>query len=65
MKEYLEERIVHLKKVEWEYFNKSTDVAIGYNERMIYRRFSNEFAAARRECELSLKKLNEEENDRP
>ncbi len=58
MKEYLEQRIAHLKKVEMEYFDKSVDKQFGYHARQSYRRFSNEFNAARRECELMLKELN-------
>jgi hypothetical protein len=59
MKNYLEERIIHLKKCEVDYFNKQYEHPQGHFLRKQYREFSNEFHARRDECEIMLKFLNE------
>lgn len=59
MKEYLEERIKYLKKVEMEYFNKQYEVARTSPLRNTYREFSNMFEARRSELEITLKFFNE------
>lgn len=59
MKEYLEERIKHLKKVEMEYFDKQYEVPRTSPLRSTYREFSNMFEARRQELEITLKFLNE------
>ena len=45
---YLEERKIYLKKVEWEYFDKQYKFLKGNPLRELYRNFSNEFCARRR-----------------
>jgi len=57
MKEYLEKRIKHLKKVEMEYYKKSIDKGYSQTKRDACVDISNEFAARRSECEITLKKF--------
>lgn len=59
MKEYLEQRIIHLKNVEMEFWDKQYQYPSRHALRSIYRKFSNEFCARRQECEETLKFLND------
>jgi len=59
MKEYLEQRIIHLKNVELEYWHLQYDNTHARAIRDIYRQFSNEFCARRQELEMLQKFLND------
>lgn len=59
LKQYLEERIIHLKKSEMEYFDKQYKFPSGHVLREYYRQFSNELCGRRNECEMTLKFLSD------
>lgn len=58
MKKYLEERKIHLKKCEFDYFEKQYEQPNGSPLIEVYRGFSNEFHARRDELETLEKFLN-------
>lgn len=60
----LKDRIIHLKKHELEYFDKSVDKSYNPAERRVYRGFSNEIQARRNELEKLLRegRIQEGEN---
>jgi hypothetical protein len=53
----LEERRIHLKTVEMDYFDKAHDSKFSWVEKLVYRGFSNEFCARADELSEVIKLL--------
>lgn len=62
LKNYITDRICHLKKHEMEYFDMSCDQQHPWFLKDQYRRFSNEFMARRQELEQLLNNILQSEN---